>query len=115
LNIHDKWIPEISNHATHALVVLAGLKCDLLTDKVMVDMLKQNGEKMVVAKEGDQLARKVGAGFHMQCSAQKHINVEQLMVKAMKTTMEKKRKLKVYRSVSAPVTSRKDSKKNVGQ
>jgi len=104
LNLTEKWIPEISNHCANAAVVFAGLKSDLLLDKSLIDTLKQRNEKMVSTKEGDQLARKSGAAFHMQCSALKNLHVQHVIVKAMKVAIEKKKKKKVRSTTQRPVS-----------
>jgi small GTP-binding protein len=94
LNIRDKWVPEVSNFCRDAAWVIVGLKCDLYEDKRLVAELQKAKEPMVTAKEGEQLARKVGAVFHMQCSALKGIHVQDIFVKAMEKTLELKAKHK---------------------
>eukprot|EP00027_Filamoeba_sp_ATCC50430_P005761 CAMPEP_0168547718 /NCGR_PEP_ID=MMETSP0413-20121227/4184_1 /TAXON_ID=136452 /ORGANISM="Filamoeba nolandi, Strain NC-AS-23-1" /LENGTH=1073 /DNA_ID=CAMNT_0008577987 /DNA_START=51 /DNA_END=3269 /DNA_ORIENTATION=- len=86
-NISEKWIPEILDHCRDPIIVIAGLKSDLLTDKDALQEASKNNQALITVEEGEKLAKKHNALFHIQCSAKANTNVQDLFVKALKGTM----------------------------
>ena len=68
-NVSDKWVHEAADHCPKTPFVIVGLKTDLREDKREVEKMAEYRQKPVTTKEGEELAKKVGAVKYVECSA----------------------------------------------
>ncbi|CCC68893.1 hypothetical protein NCAS_0B08090 [Naumovozyma castellii] len=79
-NIKRSWIPEVKHFCYKTPVILVGLKSDLYDSN-------ENTDTLVDPKEAEQLAEKLGALAHLQCSAKTRQNVEDVFTVAIRTVL----------------------------
>eukprot|EP01089_Gocevia_fonbrunei_P015928 TRINITY_DN4816_c0_g1_i1.p1 TRINITY_DN4816_c0_g1~~TRINITY_DN4816_c0_g1_i1.p1 ORF type:complete len:136 (+),score=17.92 TRINITY_DN4816_c0_g1_i1:97-504(+) len=79
-NVKKIWYPEVRHYCPETLVMLAGTKCDLVTDSSTLHSLNQNNSSPITIEEGMNLAEEIGAvGFIPFSSLTRH-NFELLFV-----------------------------------
>ncbi|CAF0779490.1 unnamed protein product [Rotaria sordida] len=61
-NLSEKWIPECNHFCPRTPIILVGNKKDLRNDK-------SKAEQLVHSKEGYKMARQIGSGVYIECSA----------------------------------------------
>ena len=68
-NVSCKWVPEATHHCPKVPLVIVGLKTDLRDNKWEIERMAERGWKPVTTKEGEELAKTVGAVQYVECSA----------------------------------------------
>ncbi|PVF94904.1 GTP-binding protein, rho subfamily [Serendipita vermifera] len=68
-NVEYKWVPEVYHYCPGVPFMLVGCKSDVRQDLKLLEMLKRDGEKGFTVQEAFEMAKKVSASAHMECSA----------------------------------------------
>lgn len=68
-NVRTKWWPEIAHHAPGVPTVLVGTKLDLREDPTTIDKLRERRMAPISFASGSSMARDIGAGKYLECSA----------------------------------------------
>jgi len=69
-NIEERWVPELRvSCGPDVPILLVATQIDLRTDPGTLSMLSEMNEKVVSKKEGESLARKIGAVGYIECSS----------------------------------------------
>jgi len=84
-NIITKWIPELKEHAPNIPIILAGLKCDVIDDSHILEMLAQRNIIPVSLQQGEEIASTIGAKNHILASALTGKNVNHLFESCVRT------------------------------
>ncbi|CCE72885.1 Piso0_000487 [Millerozyma farinosa CBS 7064] len=78
-NVKIKWIPEIYHHSPKdILILLIGTKIDMRDDLHLLDDLAEKNMKPISMKQGESLAKEVGAIRYMECSAATQVGVTEV-------------------------------------
>jgi len=67
--IKNKWIVEVRHHLPDTPILLCATKCDLRTDKTMIDILQAKNTHMVTTEEGEAMAKEIRAIAYVETSA----------------------------------------------
>jgi len=81
--IGGKWAPEVRHYLPGIPTILVGLKTDL-RDSKQKDPHTAEFEP-ITAKEGEELAKKIGAARYLECSARENKGVKEVFESAVKT------------------------------
>ncbi|KAJ3032252.1 GTP-binding protein Rho1 [Rhizophlyctis rosea] len=76
INVEDKWLPEARVFAPSAPVLLVGLKKDLRTDRLTIEMLRRNNLNPVTQAQAQEAAIRMEAIGYRECSARTGEGVE---------------------------------------
>jgi len=68
-NVRTKWYPEIAHHAPGVPMVLVGTKLDLREDVQTIEKLRERRMQPIQFAAGSAMARDIGAGKYLECSA----------------------------------------------
>jgi len=68
-NVQAKWQPEIGHHSPGTPIILVGTKLDLRNDQEANRRLQDKGQTSVSQQQGLDLAKRLHAVKHMECSA----------------------------------------------
>jgi Ras family protein A len=98
-NVPEKWVPEVRHFCPNVPFVLVGCKCDLRTDPGTIAELKKTGQSPVTKQDADDLALKINAVKHIECSAKgtandRAINVREVFEEATRASLANKKKKK---------------------
>lgn len=93
-NVEDKWAPEVLHFCSKPPVpyLLIGCKKDLRLDYHILEGSKKTGQLCVAFKEGEQLAKKVGARMYLECSAKTGEGVAKVFEEAAGASLHTKYK-----------------------
>ncbi|KAL9654413.1 hypothetical protein ABK040_010440 [Willaertia magna] len=91
-NIRSKWYPEINLHARDAPIILVGTKIDLRDDSKEIEKLKKEGTQPVTRKEGEDLAREIGAYSFCECSALNRAGLKEVFKTVIEAHLNPKKK-----------------------
>ena len=75
--IEDKWKPEVENWCPKVPIVLAGTKTDM---------------RIIETKEGQDMAKKIGAFAYHECSAKMKEGVKEVFENVTRAAMQKKQR-----------------------
>ena len=73
-NIKEKWLPEVRHNCPDKPFVLVGTKIDLRFDTEVLRKLQARNLAPVTSQAGQELARKLKAASHVECSALTRVN-----------------------------------------
>ncbi|KAJ1720941.1 RHO4 protein [Coemansia erecta] len=74
-NAHEKWMPEIKNHAASAKVLLVALKTDLRTERSAVEHMRRVYQRGLLSREeGEEMARYLRIPY-AECAAKIEVGV----------------------------------------
>jgi len=91
-NIKHKWHPEINHYAPNVPFVLVATKLDMRENEDAKEYLAAKGRRMVTTKEGEALAKELGAAQFIECSALTKENLNNVFEGAIRSVFEKERK-----------------------
>ncbi|KAL8769510.1 MAG: hypothetical protein Q9209_004571 [Squamulea sp. 1 TL-2023] len=117
-NVMDKWYPEVLHFCPTTPLVLVGLKSDLRTKRICIELLKTQGLTPVTSEQGQRVAKQMGA-IYAECSSKEMKGVNEIFELAVNTavgqeiaTKQQQRESKQEfgsRGVSAPRKSKSRS------
>jgi cell division control protein 42 len=87
-NIKQKWLPEVTHHCPGAKMFLVGTKLDLRDDPSNAQIFKQPGVAPVSTKQGEEMARAIGAVKYMECSALTQKNLKNVFDEAIRAKLK---------------------------
>ncbi|KAL7721333.1 Rho-related protein racG [Entamoeba marina] len=94
-NIEEKWKPEIEYYCPDASIILVGLKMETRTDYDVehdifnIKQLKDNGKSFITTKQGESMAKRIGAYKFCECSALTLFNVKTVFEEAVRSVISK--------------------------
>ena len=94
-NIKTAWYPEYQEHLKDAQIILVGTKQDLIEDSATLEEMKSNGNVPVTTKEGEDMAKSIGAYCYRECSAKTKSGVQEVFEEAIKASFLKQKKKKL--------------------
>ena len=62
-------MPELRENCPGVPIILVGTKVDLREDEEILERLQKKRQKPVTTKQGEKLAKKIGAYCYLECSA----------------------------------------------
>ncbi|CAO1601409.1 RHO4 protein [Xanthoria calcicola] len=105
-NVMDKWYPEVLHFCPTTPLILVGLKSDLRTKRVCIDLLKTQGLTPVTPEQGQRVARQMGA-VYAECSSKEMKGVDEVFELAVNTAVEQE-------IASKQQQQQRDSRQDVG-
>ncbi|KAI4193354.1 MAG: hypothetical protein LQ346_003936 [Caloplaca aetnensis] len=115
-NVMDKWYPEVLHFCPTTPLILVGLKSDLRSNRVCIDLLKTQGLTPVTPEQGQRVARQMSA-IYIECSSKESKGVEEVFELAVNTAvgqeieMKQQRQLRQDHGGRTTTTAAKRSKK----
>ncbi|KAI4250009.1 MAG: hypothetical protein L6R42_008816 [Xanthoria sp. 1 TBL-2021] len=100
-NVMDKWYPEVLHFCPTTPLILVGLKSDLRTKRVCIDLLKTQGLTPVTPEQGQRVARQMGA-VYVECSSKEMKGVDDLFELAVNTAVGQENASKQQQRESRP-------------
>ncbi|KAL8903099.1 MAG: hypothetical protein Q9207_004148 [Kuettlingeria erythrocarpa] len=97
-NVMDKWYPEVLHFCPTTPLILVGLKSDLRSNRVCIDLLKTQGLTPVTPEQGQRVARQMGA-IYIECSSKESKGVEDVFELAVNTAVGQEIELKQQREL----------------
>ncbi|KAL8705072.1 MAG: hypothetical protein Q9201_001798 [Fulgogasparrea decipioides] len=85
-NVVDKWYPEVLHFCPTTPLILVGLKSDLRTKRVCIDLLKTQGLTPVTSEQGQRVAKQMGA-IYVECSSKEMKGVDEVFELAVNTAV----------------------------
>ncbi|KAL8809890.1 MAG: hypothetical protein Q9223_003899 [Gallowayella weberi] len=85
-NVMDKWYPEVLHFCPTTPLILVGLKSDLRTKRVCIDLLKTQGLTPVTPEQGQRVAKQMGA-VYAECSSKEMKGVDEVFELAVNTAV----------------------------
>ncbi|KAL8687278.1 MAG: hypothetical protein Q9224_005199 [Gallowayella concinna] len=85
-NVMDKWFPEVLHFCPTTPLILVGLKSDLRTKRVCIDLLKTQGLTPVTPEQGQRVAKQMGA-VYAECSSKEMKGVDEVFELAVNTAV----------------------------
>ncbi|MCJ1486345.1 Rho GTPase [Schaereria dolodes] len=85
-NIMDKWYPEVLHFCPTTPIILVGLKSDLRTTRICIDLLKTQGLTPVTPEQGQGVADRMGA-VYVECSSKEMRGVDEVFELAVNTAV----------------------------
>lgn len=82
-NVQEKWVPELTRHASGKPCILVGTQADIGGGGGGKDGAGSKLKRRVEAKEGVKLAKAIGAIRYMECSAKTGAGVKELFAEAV--------------------------------
>lgn len=62
-NVREKWLPDILHYAQGLPFIIVGLQTDLRDDVVLLKKYALEGTKMVMKREGEEVAKKYSSKY----------------------------------------------------
>ena len=87
-NVRAKWATEISLNAPGVPFILVGTKMDLRTDQETLVSLRENRLLPISTKQGEALAKDLGAYTYVECSARTQKNLKQVFDEGIHCVLE---------------------------
>ncbi|KAI4250022.1 MAG: hypothetical protein L6R42_008809 [Xanthoria sp. 1 TBL-2021] len=97
----DKWYPEVLHVCPTTPLILVGLKSDLRTKRVCIDLLKTQGMTPVTPEQGQRVARQMGA-VYVECSSKEMKGVDDVFELAVNTAVGQENASKQQQRESRP-------------
>ncbi|KAF7360442.1 Small GTPase Cdc42 [Mycena venus] len=88
-NIWDKWIPEVRHHCPDVPFLIIATQIDLRNDSSVVKILARQKQQLVTTREGERLARELGAAKYLECSALTQKGLDSVFDEALKASLSK--------------------------
>ncbi|KAJ2091099.1 hypothetical protein IW138_002061 [Coemansia sp. RSA 986] len=86
-NTFEKWLPEVSEHASSAKVLLVALKIDLRTDQDVLEHMDRVYQRGPVSdREGRMVAAKLRVPY-IECSARRNQHVSDVFLRAIELAL----------------------------
>ena len=82
-NVSTKWIKEIRRHNPYTPVILVGAKSDLRNDPGFLMHLEKRDMKPIEKRQGEELAKEIGAYAYQECSAMTQDGLKEVFQKAV--------------------------------
>ena len=92
-DIFPQWYPEVLHFCPTTPLVLVGLKSDLRTKRVCIDLLKTQGLTPITQEQGQSVARQMGATY-LECSSKEMSGVHEVFELAVDTAVGREIQLK---------------------
>lgn len=89
-NITSKWIPQIRSRNQTSPIVLVGTQSDLCQNVDVLIHLAQHGTKPVAHSRARRLARRIGGGDYLECSALTQHNLKDVFDSAVFAAIKQK-------------------------
>jgi Ras family protein A len=89
-NIHETWLPEVSHFCAGVPIVLVGTKFDLRHDAATIAELHKTSQHPVTYQEAREAQRKIGANYHVECSAKLDVDVAEVFKTAVRCASQPK-------------------------
>ncbi|RIA80361.1 P-loop containing nucleoside triphosphate hydrolase protein [Glomus cerebriforme] len=86
-NVSAKWIDEVNSLCPGVPVILVGLKKDLRDDETTIAEMQRKGISFVDPKQGDVIAKQIGARKYLECSALTGENVDNVFEAASRAAL----------------------------
>eukprot|EP01002_Notosolenus_urceolatus_P011440 NODE_3980_length_854_cov_25.836025_g3302_i0.p1 GENE.NODE_3980_length_854_cov_25.836025_g3302_i0~~NODE_3980_length_854_cov_25.836025_g3302_i0.p1 ORF type:complete len:203 (+),score=33.91 NODE_3980_length_854_cov_25.836025_g3302_i0:212-820(+) len=86
-NIKSHWATEVSHHCPSAHLILVATKVDQRDDPAEIEKLEA-GKKPLTAKQGEEVAKKIGAIKYMETSAKEDIGVKDVFDEAIRCVLK---------------------------
>ena len=83
-NVKAKWVPEVRHHCLNEPIVLVGTKLDLRNDTETIEKLREKGLKPITYAQGSELAKDIGAGLYLECSAMTQEGLKEVFDEAVR-------------------------------
>lgn len=93
-NVPEKWVPEVKHFCPSVPFVLVGCKLDLRNDPGCIAELKKQNQAPVSIAAAKEVADKIGAFAHKECSARTKEGVQDVFLTATRAAMAKSSKKK---------------------
>ena len=90
-NIAQKWWPEVHHFCPKVPVIVVVNKTDLRTDEETIARLDVLRQKPVQSDEGRDVATRIGAVAHRECSAKNNDGVREVFEAATRAAIARKR------------------------
>ena len=87
-----KWWPEIVDHCPNTPIILVGTKADLRDNEETQVYLKRQGLSFVKRDQGEQMAKKIRAISHLECSALTKRGVKEVFDQVIESVINPKLK-----------------------
>ena len=87
-SIKELWEPEVKMQCKDRPILLVGTQTDLREDGNMIASLKKKQQKPVSKKDGEKLAKDIGAIRYMECSAMNQSGIRFVFQEAAKAVLE---------------------------
>lgn len=81
-----QWYPEVLHFCPTTPLILVGLKSDLRTKRVCIDLLKTQGLTPVTSEQGQRVAKQMGA-MYVECSSKEMKGVDDVFELAVNTAV----------------------------
>lgn len=91
-NVLKKWIPELQHYSPGVPIVLVGTKLDLREDKRY--LADHPGILSVTTAQGEELRKKIGGTYYIECSSKTQQNVKAVFDAAIKVVIQPPTRLK---------------------
>ena len=89
-SIKDVWEPEVREHCPNRPILLVGTQTDLRENGKRIASLKKKQQKPVTKKEGERLAKEIGAIRYMECSALTQSGIRFVFQEAARAVLERR-------------------------
>ncbi|KAL8693710.1 MAG: hypothetical protein Q9218_001511 [Villophora microphyllina] len=109
-NVMDKWYPEVLHFCPTTPLILVGLKSDLRTKRVCIDLLKTQGLTPVTPEQGQRVAKQMGA-MYVECSSKEMKGVDDVFELAVNTAVGQEVAMKQQRESRQDLGSRTSAAK----
>lgn len=91
-NVEARWCPEVKHFNPEVPYLLVGNKKDLRDDPDTVEILRERRQSPVSYQEGLAVAKKIKAKGYIECSAKDNVGVSDVIQKACRLAIEKKKR-----------------------
>lgn len=81
-----QWYPEVLHFCPTTPLILVGLKSDLRTKRICIDLLKTQGLTPVTPEQGQRVAKQMGA-IYAECSSKEMKGVDEVFELAVNTAV----------------------------
>ncbi|GBG29702.1 Ras-like GTP-binding protein RHO [Hondaea fermentalgiana] len=89
-HVETKWRPEIMHHSPGVPFIIVGTKCDIRTDRKVVEALEAKGKPLKSFEYYSEEATRLGAHTYMECSALKMAGLDALFQEAVRAATRSK-------------------------
>ncbi|KAH8032365.1 hypothetical protein HPB51_024342 [Rhipicephalus microplus] len=90
-NVEVRWRPEVKHFSPDVPILLVGNKTDLRNDPETIEVLRERRQSPVSYQEGLAVAKKIKAKAYMECSAKDGAGVVEVIQKACRLAIGRKK------------------------
>ncbi|KII75019.1 Transforming protein RhoA [Thelohanellus kitauei] len=91
-NVAEKWVPEVKHFCPNVPIILVGNKKDLRNDEETRKILAKAKQEPLTRVQGADMANRIGAFGHLECSARSKENVTEVFELATRAALSTKKK-----------------------